>query len=145
MTYNEFLNTISSGLSYLTLTGLTDVIYINYTLEDLIELDVNTYPGTSGVGKSVFLCPIPMTIDSDDIITYGVRVYIAQQINEDSSDRFSAISSCIELVKMLIQWLPDNLRGLTFPVTITPVLLFDATVEGLYFEFNFSENISCLV
>ena len=145
MNYITFLNTIYSGLTYLTTTGLTDVIYIKYELADLIELDPQSYPGSTQSGKSIWITPIPMSIDSDNLITYSARIYVAQQISESMSDRFTAFSSCIQLVKMLVEWLPYNWNGLQFPVNITPVLLFDACVDGVYFDISVKFNLECLV
>jgi hypothetical protein len=145
VTYKNFLDTIYSGLTYLTTTGLTDVIYIKYELEDMMELDPQSYPGSTQSGKSVWITPIPMSIDSETTITYATRIYVAQQIKEDSTDRFDAFSSCVQLVKMLVQWLPDNINGLIYPVSVTPVLLFDATVDGLYFDLSIKFGLECLV
>lgn len=137
MKYIDFLNYIMSGITYLTLTGLTDVIYTQYTLEDLIELDPESYPGSTQLGKSIWLTPIPMTFNTNDVVTYGVRVYVAQQIKDDYTDRFSAISSCIELCNMIIEYVEDDDTSIIqYPVNIVPVLLFDATIEGLYFDLN---------
>lgn len=145
MTYLNYLNTIYSGLTYLTLTGLTDVIYIKYELADLMELDPQSYPGSTQSGKSVWITPIPMSIDSDNLITYNARIYVAQQISESMSDRFTAFSSCIQLVKMLVEYLNTIFSGITYPINITPVLLFDAQVDGLFFDISLRSNIECLV
>lgn len=144
MTYLTFLNTIVSGFTYLTTTGVTNVIYIQKTLQDLIELDPKSYPGTSQTGKSVWIVPTPMSIDSFNNISYSARIYIAQQIREDRADQIDAISDCIQTAKALLQWLPATVVPI-YAVNITPVLLFDAVVEGIYFDLTIRDYIECLI
>lgn len=143
MTYLDFLNYIHSGFTALTTTGLTDVIYIEKQLEDLIELNPNSFPVNSG--KSIWICPIPMTIEDENTITYAARIYIVQQINEDFSDRMSAISECILLVNKFLQWLPDIITGIVYSIDVQPIILFDSTTEGLYFDFKSRQTVSCYI
>lgn len=144
MKYIDFLNVIKSGITFLTQTGETDVIYTQFTLEDLIELDPQSYPGSIQSGKSIWITPTPMTLESEDRITYGCRIYIAQQIKEDMSDRITAISNCIDTAQEIIDWLEDyNAIFTTYPITITPVLLFDSTTDGIYMDLNVSMYIPC--
>ncbi len=140
MTYNDFLGIVYDTITGLTTTGYTDVIYIEYTLEDLIELNPQTYPQETG--KSVFLTPGQLTFESNDRATYTTRIYIAQQIKEDRSDRFGAMSQCIELCSKIVQNLPYSIFPL-YPLNITPVLLFDATVEGVYIDLQIRTNLDC--
>lgn len=141
MNYITLLNTLHDILTGMTATGITDVLHVEIQLEDLLELNNNTWPQQTG--KTAWLCPVPSSLESNNSITYGVRVYIAGLIKEDFSDRFLILSSCMDTLIAMIQNIPDNINGLVFPVSITPVLLFDAVCEGFYCDISIRTSTTC--
>lgn len=134
--YNDFLNILKTGLS-----TLPDVIYTEIQLEDMIELNPQSYPSQTGL--SCWICPIPMTINDINSITYNARVYVTAQIKEDSSDRFSMMSLCITRTMNMLQQFSDAYNGVVYPLNLTPVLLFDSQSDGVFTDVSMTFNVTC--
>lgn len=147
MRYIDIFGIIASGFTYLaSLTGTSsvEIQYIKYELEDLMELDPLSYGAYNSLqqGQSIWICPLPVTMNSRQDIIYNVKIYIAQQMKEDAIDRFSVMSKTIETGNKIVEWLDDNYL-IQFPVEITPVLLFDATVEGCFLSVSIYGVTDC--
>jgi len=87
MTYIQFINYVFNWLSGTTVSGQTYVKYIEKCLEDEIELKPQTnYP-------AAFICPIPISLVSDNMAEYGCRIYVAGGAWKDT--RFTVFSSIV--------------------------------------------------
>ena len=136
MLYNTYLNTILTLVSGMTLVGTTpSVNYIKIEYEDFLELDPKSFVLS---GYSCFICPIPFTMN-DYLAQYAARVYFMGQHKEDGSDKVEIIGNCITLAQLLLVSIPSYMPGIVFPVPITPVSLFDATVSGIYIDLQVNQ------
>lgn len=133
MTYNDFLIGLKVNLS----GSSSDMYYVAIQLEDLIELDFNTYPKQTG--KAGWVIPAPSTIDSDSTVTYGAKIIIVEQIKTDGSDRFEAISRCLTAAYTLLSAYPS----VNYPTNITPVVLFDGMVDGIQMDILVTIGAPC--
>lgn len=145
MTYLEFVSNVKLWLS-----GTTDILYIKELLEDEIELPINE----SGINQfpAAFLTPIPITIDENNMATYGIRVCLAGDVGlspimnpplQTMSKRYITYSSLVTIFHKFIQQIPNNFNGIQFPITGNPIVLWDSQVDGLYFDVNFKTGVEC--
>ena len=147
MTYQEFIQDVKNWLA--STSGLT---YIKECLEDEIELPINE----TGINQfpAAFITPIPFTINDYNNNTYSCRIYLAGDVGLSPvmnptattiSKRFQTYSSLINIFQKFIQLIPDEFNGLQFPITATPILLWDANIDGIYWDINMITSINCLI
>jgi hypothetical protein len=145
MTYNTFIENIKTWLS-----GTTDLVWVKDQLEDEIELPINE----SGIHcfPAAFIVPLPFTIDAQNRVTFSCRVYLADEVGRSpvlvysgtTSKRTYVYSELIDIFLKFIQHIPDSVNGIQYPITVTPILLWDSNVDGLYFDINLITTTDCV-
>lgn len=140
MNYLSFLTDIIGFLTGATVGGNTLNWYSEICLEDEIELKTGTtYP-------AIFVVPIPFDITDDMMAKYGCKIYLVDNITRAPNynlNRINIYNKMINYAMAFIQQLPDNYIN-DFPLTINPIVRWDANVDGIYFDFTLNYAVPCL-
>ena len=138
-TYVAQIIGIITGTTH-TFTGFT-FKYWEFCLEDEIELS-NVDAGFQY--PAMFITPQPYQFISETGVKYVIRIYLAQTIDKnDRRKRIQAFNDMNNAANWLVEWIPDWMNGVTYPIQIVPVLLWDANVDGLYFDLEFVVQRDC--
>lgn len=144
MTYYTILQTLKNWVEASSINGRN--VYCEVCLEDEIELNPKTtYP-------CVFICPIPFEMASTTLNKYSFRVYVATSTTvapdypsisgSTLSNRITTFNTVIVYAENMVKALPDDWLEV-YPLTITPVLLWDNTYDGIYFDLVIHNFIDC--
>lgn len=141
MTYKQFLQDLQTDILAATLSGVTLSWYSEICLEDEIELktEATTYP-------AIFIVPIPFDIIDDNRATYSAKVYMVDNVGRAPNyglKRIDIFNKMISYAQAYVQQL-DDYTFLQFPLTINPIVKWDANIDGIYFEITFNSNVECL-
>lgn len=140
MEYINFLNLIKNTIINTLVNGTQLAWYSEICLEDEIELKTGTtYP-------AIFIVPIPFDIIDDMMVKYSCKVYLVDNVTRAPNynmKRFNVYNKMVNYAMAFLQRLPDeNIND--YPVTINPVVKWDANIDGIYFELTVNSNIGCL-
>ena len=143
MTYQGFINIILVALSGQTISSAVTFKHTEFCLTDEPELDQLTqYP-------AAWITPIPFNFRQSNMRTltdFTCRIYVAAYYGTDRNHRKAAYNTCMNAIAKLIQDLENynNIWGIQYPLTCTPVLLFDNNVDGWYIELVVADQYDCL-
>jgi hypothetical protein len=140
MTYLQFLQDLQTDLKATTLSGATLNWYSEICLEDEIELKTGTtYP-------AIFIVPIPFDIVDDNRALYGAKVYMVDNVTRAPNYNLARIltfNKMISYAQAYVQQL-DDYTFANLPITINPIVKWDANIDGIYFDWIINSNVECL-
>lgn len=140
MKYLQFLQDIQTDIKATTVSGVTLNWYSEICLEDEIELKTGTtYP-------AIFLVPIPFDIIEDNRTGYSVKVYMVDNVTRSPNYNLARIIIYDKMVTYCQAYFQqaDEYTFVNFPITINPIVKWDANVDGIYFELTVNSNVECL-
>ena len=143
MTYNTLLANLKLWIEASAING--SYFWCEVLLEDEIELNPKTtFPAS-------FICPVPFEMTSSSITKYIIRVYLVNNTSTSPNwsptggtltNRFCVLSELTTYAEALVKALPYDWFE-SYPITFTPVVLWDANVDGIYFDLEISAGIIC--
>lgn len=140
MQYIDFLQNVASYIKNTTVSGVAQSWFVDIVLEDEIELKTGTtYP-------AVFIVPIPFDMSEDMMAKYSCKIYMVDSVTRAPNynlNRINTYNRMISYCQAFLQQLPDEYIN-DFPITINPIVKWDANVDGIYFDFILNNAISCI-
>lgn len=145
MTYLEFLTNVETYVKQSMLNGVPLNWYSEICLEDEIELKTGTtYP-------AVFIVPIPFDVVDPYRINYSCKIYMVDGVTRAPNvknisgytQRILTFNRMVSYAQAFLQQLPGEYIN-EYPVTINPIVKWDANIDGIYFDFTLATNTGCL-
>jgi len=144
MTYKAILEYLKAWIEASTLNGVKPWI------EVLLEMEIELNPRTSF--PAVFICPIPFEMSAYNQNKYAFRIYVVDDTTPSPNyvgltgttltNRINVFNDVIVYAESFIRALPDDIFE-DYPITFTPIVLWDNTCDGVYFDINVKSNIAC--
>ena len=146
MNYLTFLETIRDTITGTTTGGTALSWYNEICLEDEIELRTGTtYP-------AFFLVPIPFDLVDNHMARYACKIYMVDEVTRapnyketgaSATKRIIVYNRMINYAQAFLQQLADEYIN-DYPITINPIVKWDANVDGIYFELVLTNAVVCL-
>lgn len=140
MTYLQFLEDTRTDLMATTVSGVTLNWYNEICLEKEIELKTGTtYP-------AIFIVPIPFDIVDGNRSLYSAKIYMVDNVTRAPNvnlNRIKVYDKMVRYVQAYFQQM-DEYTFEVFPITINPIVKWDANIDGIYFIYKINSNVECL-
>lgn len=141
MTYRVFLENLRLYLLDTKVAGDTLFWYSDICLEDEIELSTGvTYP-------AFFIVPVPFDILDSNTMKYTAKIYMVDNVGRSprlNGSRLYVYNLMVAYAQAFLQTgIPENYIPV-YPITISPIVKWDANVDGIYFEISLNVFLGCL-
>jgi hypothetical protein len=146
MTYSAFITFVHTSLTNTLVNGFTKNLYIKHCLTDEIELETLNQV----YDFLIYVTPMPTEFLNENSVKYNVQIYIVSGVGLSPmvvpnsgtiiSSRFSTYSNIQNFFEAFVQ----QITMAEFPITGTPILLWDNNVDGYYFDFSIITGVDCI-